>query len=165
MTETLWAPWRMDYIQGKREPGCIFCDFAVTPPEGRRAKLVLAVTEHALVCMNRYPFNSSHLLVAPKRHVSSLAALSLDEYVAYMTLARDAAARLEKATTCEGMNVGMNLGKVAGAGIADHLHTHLVPRWVGDSNFMPVIADVRVMPQYLDETWAKLAPFFDDVAA
>ncbi len=165
MTDHLWAPWRMDYIQGKREPGCIFCDFAVTPPEGRRAMLILTVTENALVCLNRYPFNSSHLLVAPKRHVSSLAALPNDEYVAYMALVRDAAGRLDAATKCEGMNIGMNLGKVAGAGIADHLHTHLVPRWVGDSNFMPVIADVRVMPQYLDETWAKLAPFFEGITS
>ena len=160
MTDRLWAPWRMDYIQGKRDPGCIFCDFATTPPEGRRAKLVLAVTEHALVCMNRYPFTTSHLLVAPKRHVASLGALPLDEYVALMALVRDAAARLEAATKCEGMNLGMNLGKVAGAGIADHLHTHLVPRWNGDTNFMPVIADVRVMPEYLDEAWGRLEPFF-----
>jgi ATP adenylyltransferase len=163
MTEHLWAPWRMDYIHGERADVCIFCDFAVAPVEERRAKLVLAVTEHALVCLNRYPFTTSHLLVAPKRHVSSLGALPTDEYAALMALVRDSAARLETATKCEGMNIGMNLGKVAGAGIADHLHTHLVPRWNGDNNFMPVIADVRVMPEYLDQAWARLAPLFGDV--
>ena len=82
-----------------------------------------------------------------------------------MALVRDAAARLEAATKCEGMNLGMNLGKVAGAGIADHLHTHLVPRWNGDTNFMPVIADVRVMPEYLDEAWGRLEPFFEGLTA
>ncbi len=122
------------------------------------------VGEHALVCLNRYPFASSHLLVAPRRHVSDLSALPAEEYDGLMRLLRDATVCLRRATGAEGMNVGFNLGKAAGAGIADHLHGHVVPRWPGDSNFMPVIAEVRVMPEYLDASWARLEPEFREVA-
>jgi ATP adenylyltransferase len=163
MKEQLWAPWRMEYILGHRAHECIFCHFGEQPPASFREKLVLVVQEHALVCLNRYPFASSHLLVSPRRHVSDFDALSHDEYVAFMTLVRDAAARLRKATNAEAMNVGFNIGKAAGAGIADHLHAHLVPRWNGDTNFMPVVADVRVMPEYLDEAWTRLHPHFADL--
>jgi ATP adenylyltransferase len=121
------------------------------------------VQPHAFVCLNRYPFAASHLLVAPRRHVGDLADLEADEYVALMTLLRDSTVRLRRATGCPAMNVGFNLGKAAGAGVADHVHGHIVPRWPGDTNFLPVLADVRVMPEYLDESWQRLYAAFADV--
>jgi ATP adenylyltransferase len=150
----------MEYILATKQGACIFCDFAVASPEEYRAKLVLLVQPHALVVLNRYPFASSHLLVAPRRHVSELSALLPEEYDALMRLVRDATERLRSAVRPEGVNLGVNLGKAAGAGIAEHLHAHVVPRWNGDTNFMPVVNDVRVMPEYLDESWQRLASAF-----
>lgn len=163
MSEQLWAPWRMEYILRDKQGACIFCDFAAAPRTAYRDKLVLLVQRHALVCLNRYPFAAGHLLVAPRRHVSKLEDLPLDEYDGVMHLLRETVARLSTSTKCDAMNVGFNLGKSAGAGIADHLHGHAVPRWNGDSNFMPVLADVRVLPEHLDETWKRLAPLFEDL--
>ncbi len=153
----------MEYILGPKGRACIFCDFASAPRESYREKLVLVVQPFALVCLNKYPFSASHLLVSPRRHVSDLNDLPPEEYDATMQLLRTAVARVQRATGAEGMNVGLNLGKAAGAGIAEHLHAHIVPRWAGDSNFMPVVADVRVMPEYLDESWQRLRPFFADI--
>ncbi len=153
----------MEYILASKQGACIFCDFASAPPAAYREKLVLLVQPHALVCLNRYPFAAGHLLVAPRRHVSTLGELPLDEYDAVMRLTREAATRLQGATGAEGLNVGLNLGKAAGAGIAEHLHAHVVPRWNGDVNFMPALADVRVMPEHLDATWARLAPLLSDL--
>jgi ATP adenylyltransferase len=153
----------MEYILGVKQGACIFCDFASAPPAAYREKLVLLVQPHALVCLNRYPFSASHLLVAPRRHVSDLGELPTEEYDALMHLLRDACTRLRASTGAEGLNVGFNLGKAAGAGIADHLHAHAVPRWNGDVNFMPVLADVRVMPEHLDTTWQRMAPLFADL--
>jgi ATP adenylyltransferase len=163
MPERLWAPWRMEYILAPKGQDCIFCDFAAASPETYREKLVLVVQPQALVCLNKYPFAAAHLLVAPRRHVSDVADLPPEEYDATMQLLREAAVRLRRATSAEGLNLGMNLGRSAGAGIEDHLHAHVVPRWAGDSNFMPVIAGVLVMPEYLDRTWERLVPFFADV--
>jgi ATP adenylyltransferase len=163
MSERLWAPWRMEYILGPKGGACIFCDFAAAPPASYREKLVLLAQPHALVCLNKYPFAAGHLLVAPRRHASELGGLSSDEYDATMRLLRDTVERLKGATNAQGFNVGMNLGKSAGAGIEEHLHAHAVPRWNGDSNFMPVLADVRVIPEHLDTTWQRLAPLFGDL--
>jgi ATP adenylyltransferase len=158
----LWAPWRMEYILGAKAQGCIFCQM---PSEASafRERLVLLVQPHAFVCLNRYPFTSSHLLVAPRRHVSDLTDLTTDEYAALMTLVREATARVRKALNPGGFNLGFNLGHAAGAGIADHVHGHIVPRWEGDTNFLPVLADARVMPEYLDDSWRRLYPHFADV--
>jgi len=164
MTERLWAPWRMEYLDAPKGDGCVFCEIAATPPAKFREKLVLVAQEHAFVCLNRYPFAPGHLLVVPRRHTADFSGLALDEYDAWMRLSRDAVARLRAASVPEGVNLGVNLGRAAGAGIADHLHAHVVPRWSGDSNFMPVVADTRVMPEYLDVSWTRLAPFFADVA-
>jgi ATP adenylyltransferase len=163
MSERFWAPWRMEYIEGPKGGPCIFCDFATIPPERYREKLVLVVQQHALVCLNRYPFAAGHLLVAPRRHTAKLEELSPDEFDATMRLVRDAATRLGHTTTAGGMNIGLNLGRAAGAGITDHLHVHAVPRWVGDANFMPVLADVRIMPEYLDQSWQRLVSSFADL--
>jgi ATP adenylyltransferase len=163
MSDVLWAPWRMEYILSSKGGPCVFCDYASAPPETYRSKLILLVQEHALVCLNRYPFAGSHVLVMPRRHVAELDALGPEEYDATMRLVRETVVRVKRATSARGVNVGMNLGEAAGAGIADHLHAHVVPRWPGDTNFMPVIADVHVMPEYLDETWKRLAPSFSDL--
>jgi ATP adenylyltransferase len=163
LPERLWAPWRMDYILGDKQGACVFCDLAVAPPSAYRKKLVLVVQAHALVCLNLYPFAASHLLVVPRRHVSDLAELEEDEYGELMRLLRDATIRLRGVVTPDGVNVGFNLGRSAGAGIAQHLHAHVVPRWNGDTNFMPVIAGVQVMPEYLDDSWRRLAPAFADL--
>ncbi len=153
----------MEYILATKQGACIFCDFATAAPAAFREKLVLLVQPGALVCLNRYPFAAGHLLVAPRRHVSALGELPPEEYDAVMRLVRDVATRLHHATGAEGLNVGLNLGKAAGAGIADHLHAHVVPRWNGDVNFMPALADVRVMPEHLDATWVRLAPLLADL--
>jgi ATP adenylyltransferase len=163
MSERLWAPWRMEYIEGPKGGPCIFCDFASAPPALYREKLVLVVQPHALVCLNRFPFAAGHLLIAPRRHTADLSELSSDEFGATMSLTREAVARLSRVTKAHGMNVGLNLGSAAGAGIADHLHVHAVPRWSGDSNFMPVLADIRVVPEYLDQSWLRLVEAFADI--
>lgn len=163
MAERLWAPWRMEYILGPKGRPCIFCDFASAPREAYREKLVLLVQPLALVCLNKYPFAAAHLLVAPTKHAPDIADLPPADYDATMRLARDAVVRLRRATNAEGTNVGINLGRAAGAGIEEHVHIHAVPRWSGDSNFMPVVADVRVMPEHLDATWQRLVPFFADL--
>jgi ATP adenylyltransferase len=153
----------MEYILGARGEGCIFCAFPEAGAGAHRKNLVLVVQEHALACLNLYPFTSGHLLVAPRRHVGDLAELPRVEYTALMDLLGECVTRLKRAVTPEGINVGFNLGKAAGAGIADHLHGHIVPRWLGDTNFMPVVSDVRVMPEYLDEAWRRLYPHFADL--
>lgn len=158
MSEPLWAPWRMDYLLGPKAGACIFCAFPGR--DTHREDLVLAVTPLAFVVLNRYPFAAGHLLVVPRRHVGDLGELSDDEADALFRLLRVTVARVRGALAPQGVNVGFNLGKAAGAGLADHLHAHVVPRWDGDTNFMPVLADVRVMPEHLDATWQRLAPHF-----
>jgi ATP adenylyltransferase len=153
----------MQYILGPKDAECIFCQFPAR--NSHKEDLVLVVQEHAFVCLNKYPFAAGHLLVVPRKHVSSLSELTDTESDALFRLVRASVRRLGDAIHPEGTNVGFNLGKAAGAGIAEHLHAHIVPRWVGDTNFMPVIADVRAMPEYLEATREKLAPFFADLSA
>ncbi len=153
----------MEYILGQKPSECFFCEHVTCGQQAHRERLVLLVKKHAHACLNRYPFAAAHIMVAPNRHVSDLSLLDAEEYGDLMNLLRLSAERLRKATRCEGINIGFNLGKAAGAGVEEHLHGHLVPRWSGDHNFMPVIGEVRVMPDYLDETWSRLQPFFVDV--
>lgn len=157
--EVLWAPWRMEYIAAEERPGgCIFCDGADAAE--RRARLVLRANADAIVMLNRFPYGSGHLMVAPRRHVAALGELAASEYGTLMDEVRDAARVLQAEMRPGGMNVGINLGSAAGAGIADHLHWHLVPRWAGDTNFMPLLADVKVMPEHLLATYDRLLPHF-----
>ncbi len=161
MGNPLWAPWRMEYVLSPKDrSACIFCGVPSASDEERRARLVVHTTERAFVVLNRYPFTAGHLLVVPHRHVDSLEALDPADHDALFRLVRDSAAILRRAVRAEGLNVGINLGAVAGAGIAEHLHVHVVPRWGGDTNFMPVLADVRVIPQALEDTRDHLIPFF-----
>ncbi|EYF01981.1 HIT family protein [Chondromyces apiculatus] len=164
MGNPLWAPWRMEYILGPKDRGdCIFCGIPDAEEEEQRSRLVVAKTPRAFVMMNRYPFAAGHLLVVPHTHTSALHELSLAEHDALFRLVREAATRLQRAVKAEGLNVGLNLGAVAGAGVAAHLHVHIVPRWAGDTNFMPVLADTRVIPQALEATRDHLAGFFQDL--
>jgi ATP adenylyltransferase len=153
----------MEYIQRPKGGPCVFCELFARPAEDRRAGLVLLVTPHALVCLNKYPFAACHLLVAPRTHTGSLEDLPGEEYHATMDLVRECATRLRVAVAAQGLNVGLNQGKAGGAGIAEHLHVHVVPRWAGDQSFMPVVADTRVMPEHLDASWERLAPAFADL--
>jgi ATP adenylyltransferase len=163
MNPPLWAPWRLEYIVGKKPDACVFCEMTTVSTDRFRELLVLVRQPHAFVCLNRYPFSSAHLLVTPRRHVADLAELADDEYQALTVLLRETTVRLRRSVGAAALNVGFNLGRAAGAGIADHLHGHVVPRWDGDTNFMPVLAEVRVMPQHLDATYAHLEPAFADL--
>lgn len=152
--DTLWAPWRAGYIVGDKPPpppdasGCIFCD---KPQAGDdRAHLIVARARHCFVLLNLYPYNNGHLMVAPYRHVARLEDLPDAEISELMQVARRAEPILGDKLNAQGFNIGMNVGSVAGAGIDAHLHLHIVPRWGGDSNFMPVLADTKVIPQSLE---------------
>jgi ATP adenylyltransferase len=165
VSDRLWAPWRMEYILGSKGSACIFCEYPKQGSERFRENLVLAVTPHALVMLNRYPFSAAHVLVAPLEHRADPAGLADDAYVATGELVRRSITAVRQAVSPDGVNVGMNLGDAAGAGIADHLHYHIVPRWRGDTNFMPVLADVRVMPEHLGATYDRLLPYFQNLGA
>lgn len=125
-----------------------------------RSSLVLAQTSHSIVMLNKYPYNSGHILLAPMRHTNQLSSLLPEEYMDICRALRGAVDILLKALRAEGINLGMNLGRCAGAGVEDHLHWHVVPRWEGDTNFMPVVGEIRVMPQHLMESYDRLSPFF-----
>ena len=147
----LWAPWRIEYITGPKDGECIFCAAATARNEDP-AHSPVDRTERCLTILNAYPYAPGHVMVAPVRHVATLEELSDDEMLDTMRLARRATLAIGRAMTPDGFNVGYNMGQVAGAGIADHLHLHVVPRWAGDTNFMPVLADTGVIPQALAAT-------------
>ncbi len=169
--DRLWAPWRMAYIlsaSGSAPAGsatdsaqeCIFCRF---PAEGRAAHdkhQILCSTPQAFVIMNRFPYNSGHVMVVPRRHTADLLALPTDEYQATCELLRKSVAIVTRELSAHGCNLGMNLGRVAGAGIDQHAHFHIVPRWNGDTNFMPVVGDVKVLSEHMTATYEKLRPAF-----
>jgi ATP adenylyltransferase len=154
----IWAPWRMDYILGPKDDGCIFC----FDPKEDAIRYVLKRTGRAFVIMNKYPYTNGHLLVVPNVHHSHPGELSPEDYAALNELLLKSIMCLDKAVSPDGMNVGMNLGKVAGAGVADHIHYHIVPRWDGDHNYMAVLGEVRMINQHLEETYQHLLPFFKD---
>ena len=159
--QVLWAPWRMAYVgaaRGDAPGGCIFCD--ALGPDDARARLVLGTTPASMVLLNRYPYASGHLMVAPRRHTAALPDLPAAEHVDLADTLRRTVRSLEDALRPQGINLGMNLGACAGAGVVDHLHWHVVPRWAGDTNFMTTVAETRVMPQHLLETYDRLAPAF-----
>lgn len=164
MSQPLWAPWRMEYVLSKKQQDtCVFCFEGSTPDSTLEERLVVWSGRAGVVMLNRYPFAAGHLLVLPHGHVSSLEELEPAAYDALFRLVRESVVRLKRAVRCEGVNVGINLGAVAGAGIAEHLHVHAVPRWSGDTNFMPVVAETRVIPQALSETRRHVASFFADL--
>ena len=152
----LWAPWRLEYIQSADEQhGCVFCRAAEADDD--EAALVVHRGERVLVLLNRYPYASGHLMVAPYRHEGEFGELEDEEALEVHRLASAGLGALAQSMRPQGFNVGWNLGRIAGAGIFDHVHLHVVPRWAGDTNFMPVLADVKVMPEALEHTRRKLA--------
>jgi ATP adenylyltransferase len=156
--KVLWAPWRMALISAPKRRGCIFCELPRAGDD--RAHLVLSATASTMVMLNRYPYNSGHLMVAPRRHVGVLEGLTRAHHAALSDELRFAADVVRREFRPEGMNLGMNVGDAAGAGIAGHLHWHVVPRWEGDTNFMPVAGSVKVLPEHLLDTYDRLHPYF-----
>ena len=157
MERPLWAPWRMEFIDAPKPDGCIFCDFpAQTGEDADRGNLIAHRSARSFTILNRFPYNSGHVMVVPRAHVSALEDLSGEDLADLQAELLRAVQVIRAVYRPEGMNVGMNLGRVAGAGIADHLHWHIVPRWGGDTNFMPVLADTKVMVEHLDGAWEKL---------
>lgn len=155
MSDFLWSEWRSEYIQhSEPSDGCFLCRAA----EGgvTASSLVVYADDGTIVLLNRYPYNPGHLLVAPTRHVGSLLACSADSVAHLFMVVRHVVAIAEPLYKAHGWNIGINQGSVAGAGVPGHLHVHAVPRWEGDSNFMPVLADVRVVSQRLDQLWERL---------
>lgn len=157
--KTLWAPWRMTYLEEPPSTACFFC--AALASNDDRSHLVLARPPDAIVLLNKYPYGSGHLMVAPRAHVGRPEELPHEAYDALMEAVRRAAVALRAAFTPEGMNIGMNVGRAAGAGVVDHCHWHLLPRWNGDTNFMPLLAEVKVMSEHLGATYERLRPHFD----
>lgn len=154
--EKLWAPWRMEYILSPKEGECILCQ---KPAENRdRENYILFRGKKNFVMLNAYPYNPGHLMIAPYRHMASLEELSDEELFEHFDLVRKCTSVLKKNMMPAGFNIGLNEGKVAGAGIADHVHTHVVPRWQGDTNFMPVVSDTRVLPEALASAYDRLKP-------
>lgn len=161
--KTLWTPWRMEHVVGQAEKtgGCLF-----EPPgrqEQKKKDLLLYRDSRVVVLLNRFPYANGHLLVAPKRHLADITELNENENQALMAMLSDCSAILRRRLRPDGLNIGLNLGQTAGAGIADHLHFHIVPRWQDDHNFMTVVADVRTIPQHIETTFDLLCPDFEQL--
>ncbi|MEM9110541.1 MAG: HIT domain-containing protein [Planctomycetota bacterium] len=164
--QNLWAPWRISYLKGlvdkpklddDEAKGCFLCEaFSSLDESQRRERMILLVDQRGAMLMNRYPYSNGHLLIAPKPHVPDISDLTPEERAGLMELADLGCRLLRKAMHCQGVNMGMNLGRCAGAGVPGHCHMHLVPRWNGDSNFMQVVAGARVIPQALEESYKLL---------
>lgn len=168
--ELIWAPWRLGYVQSDKsepqpedrqlellpggEPNCFLCQCVADPADRRR--LVVDRSEHSITILNRYPYNNGHLLIAPRRHLARLDELRLEAQLELTQTIARMVSLLERILQAQGFNIGLNLGSVAGAGVPGHLHWHIVPRWNGDTNFMPTIAGIHVIPQSLDALWVML---------
>ena len=162
--KNLWAPWRVSYILGPKADKCVFCLNAEDADSARtqddRERLVLYRGRRCFVIMNKYPYCNGHLMVAPFAHVSCITGLDAETSAELMELTQRCTDILRRHFKAQGVNIGINLGEAAGAGVREHLHCHLVPRWNGDSNFMAVMADLRTIPQHIDETYLALLPYF-----
>ncbi|MDH5509351.1 MAG: HIT domain-containing protein [Nitrospinota bacterium] len=154
----IWAPWRLDYILGPKEEGCVFCSMPEDNEDEKHHILYRGKT--CYVVLNLFPYNNGHLMVCPFRHLSDYTALTSEELSESAQLQQKSILALKQAFRPDGFNVGLNLGSAAGAGIEEHLHLHIVPRWNGDFNFMPVIGQTKVMPQHLKSTYEALADKF-----
>ncbi len=162
-SERIWAPWRLQYVKDASKDSADECIFCAKPGEDDdEANLIVHRGERCFVILNLYPYTNGHLMVAPYEHTASLPELDADTVAEMMALAQRSMRLLESAYQPHGYNVGFNQGRVAGAGVEHHIHMHVVPRWGGDTNFMPVLADVRVMPQTLEQTYETLRGGFDD---
>lgn len=163
--QTLWSPWRSQYIQSlndspsEKDLGCFLCN-GFSQPEHDHENLIVARREHCFVVMNRFPYNAGHLLVAPNRHVGELTLLEDSELSNIMLVIKESSEVLTSVFKSHGINIGANLGRAAGAGLPDHVHFHLVPRWNGDTNFMPIFADVKIVSESMDNIKQKLTTAF-----
>jgi ATP adenylyltransferase len=182
VNEQLWAPWRIGYIIGDEstpaqssqpelnwepgaDPGCFLCRAVADHAAGsEKQNLLVARHKLAVAVLNRYPYNNGHLLIAPCRHIPKLQGLESEEYLALMNLVSQACGILEQTMNAEGFNIGLNLGRVGGAGLPGHLHWHVVPRWNGDTNFMPVLNGANIISQALDAAWALLSQAFAEAS-
>lgn len=156
--ERIWAPWRIEYIRSPKSNACFLCEYFRDNRD--REHLVLARGPTCAVVMNRYPYTGGHLMVCPYRHVSAMADLTHDEMLECMRWSALSVELLKKHMAPDGFNVGINFGDAGGAGLKEHLHIHVVPRWVGDTNFISVLGDIRVIPQALEGIWEELSPSF-----
>ena len=156
--QRLWAPWRLEYIKGPKDDRCIFC--AAKGLGDDEAAYIVHRGEHCFVILNAFPYNNGHLMVAPYAHVASIEELGEPVLTDMMVLTKRSLAVLREEYGPEGFNIGLNQGKIAGAGVADHAHLHVVPRWGADTNFMPVVGDTRVLPQLLSDSWRALSARF-----
>ena len=155
----LWAPWRLQYLVNHEGDGCIFCE---KPKQLRdRHNHIVLRGETCYVMLNAFPYNNGHVLIVPYRHVGALGEMTTKEKLEFMELADEVIAALRHTMHPEGFNLGINQGKAAGAGIADHIHLHVVPRWTGDYNFMPLLSDTKIIPETLDQTFDKLRAQLD----
>lgn len=159
MNRPLWAPWRIEYIRSEKEGDCFLC--RIFAEKANRETLVLFRGKTCAVMMNRYPYNSGHLMVAPYRHIAEPGQMAPDENLEMATLTARAVAVLREVLAPQGFNIGINLGEAAGAGLKDHLHQHIVPRWTGDTNFMPALDGPRVIPEALEATYDLLVELFN----
>ena len=153
--ETIFAPWRMDYIKGEKSDGCVFCKCSV-----RCDDYIMCEGKTAYVMMNRYPYVNGHLMIIPQRHVGNIEELTQEERKEIFDLLEISVKAMKEAMNPDGFNIGVNIGKAAGAGIEEHFHVHVIPRWEGDTNFMSVVTNVRVIPEAVATTAANLAPLF-----
>ena len=154
--QKLWAPWRINYIMQPKEDGCIFCSKPAEQETEDIKNFILFRGEHSFIIMNYYPYNNGHLMVVPYRHTSDISELNDDENLEMMNLLALCKKSLTEVMAPQGFNIGMNIGETAGAGIKDHLHFHIVPRWNGDTNFMPITGHTKVISEGLTETYEKL---------
>lgn len=160
--EHLWAPWRMEYIlNADEEEGCVFCNRIER--ENDRDDLILFRGKHSFIIMNKFPYNNGHLMVVPNRHVADFTQLSSEEHLEMAELLSLSIQALKKAMNPHGYNIGMNLGRVAGAGIDEHLHYHIVPRWNGDTNFMPIIGETKVISEGLSASYSKIQKAIQEI--
>ncbi len=158
--EHLYAPWRMAYIGGPEPSDCLFCRVREAPESDDEENLVVAREPSVLVMLNKFPYNPGHVMVAPRAHAGDLADLDGEQLLALMQVVQRSLRAIRHAVSPQGFNVGVNLGRTAGAGIPDHVHVQVVPRWDGDTNFMPVLGEVKVVNEHLQATWAKLRQAF-----
>lgn len=162
MSDILWTPWRLEFILSKKQPGCVLCEKVHAGTQHDAENLVLYRGQHCFVILNLYPYSTGHLMTLPYLHTSDFVGLEAETLTELADLTRRSVALLQKTHRPDGINLGMNLGKVAGAGIDDHLHMHAVPRWNGDNNFMPVLGQTRLMPELLEDTYAKMYAVRDE---
>jgi len=159
----LWAPWRMEYILSEeKHKSCLFCDYPKQGKRGDKKNLILYRGKHCFVILNRYPYNSGHLMVVPYFHTPGFMGLSDEVLFDFIKTVNKSVGILEKALRPDGFNLGLNFGKVAGAGMGQHMHMHIVPRWTGDTDSMPILSETRVIPEHLKKTYQKLKKFFKE---